>query len=662
MSFAITPSWLKSCILDEHITARTAPFLLCFAGLPNSGKSTALNQLVDYCFGDKIYNKNMDHGIRYYDFAAVRRPPYNEIIYKDAKSLVNNGYILVVESAIEFLLRVRGHSIKNVAVLPSTQPHFEDEDLNKHLISVFKNLSRLTCKSDTKETLSIWSQSLASGISMINIWDIGLNKAVLYILPRLAGLLYNCRSLLFFDLMRDSPYLYELPEIPENQDPSRNDKECVMRWRARIHYLLRFAKLSQDNPIGSQVCKLIATIKSKIDLETLEKNIKEFKKEVDMVSTQMKVKDLIDTDGVLDFHPNNDNSSFLKVLFDDIVQSQFQKPIDMPLSFVFLRSFFYTSSDISIKKDVLKQKAAVLGVKGSTFEEFCRLFTSFGSIIDVSLIDSSSDLIILKPVDFLHELDKLFYPLPNVDPLVTTYGIVTESTAECIFGSKEASSVFMSFLMSIGLTVKLSSEQLSITLSDQFAYYIPNICTAKPTLECEPTALHLLHDINEPLSHFKVKFAAFMLKEYHFTRLEMSKEPHINVTRFRAFPSTMPSDEGVMFDLVYLGDAIEFRIFTPYDHSCIEEICTQIITVCHKIMPQKVKYNFAVMCSEDPNPNAIYKYFRKFHILPNEDLCTKCVSKGRVESDIFKVWNAVLTKVCLNLYKLCLLYFFIGCK
>ena len=211
--------------------------------------------------------------------------------------------------------------------------------------------------------------------------------------------------------------------------------------------------------------------------------------------------------------------------------------------------------------------------------------------------------------------------------------------------------VFSCYFSSIGLAVKLPSEQLSITLSDQFAYYIPNICTAKPTLECEPTALHLLHDINEPLSHFKVKFAASILKEYHFTRLEMSKEPHINVTRFRAFPSSVPGHKGVIFDLVYLGDAIEFRILTPYEHSCTEEICTQIITVCHKIMPQKVKYNFAVMCSEDPNPKAIYKLRRNRHLLPNEHLCTECISKGRLESDIFKAWNAVLIKVCLSLYQ-----------
>ena len=55
-----------------------------------------------------------------------------------------------------------------------------------------------------------------------------------------------------------------------------------------------------------------------------------------------------------------------------------------------------------------------------------------------------------------------------------------------------------------------------------------------------------------------MKFAASILKEYPLTTLEMSKEPHINVTRFRAFPFNASNNEGVVFDLLYLGDAIEF--------------------------------------------------------------------------------------------------------
>ena len=599
-------------------------------------------------FGLDIYNDNNEHGIRKYNLAAVRRPPKNEIVYADAKMYKPSEYVLVVESAIEYLLRVRGHTIKNASVLSRTKIHFNDKELNSHLISVFSNLTKLSCKNDSKETLSIWSQSLASGISMINIWDIGLNKAVLYILPHLAGLLYNCWSWLFFDLMRDFPHLYDLPDIPPNRyDPSRNDKEVVMRWRARIHYLLRFAKLSQSNQNSSNVCKLFATYESELASSTISNDIEEFKKEADMVSTQMKVKNLVDTEEVIEFSFDKENSMMLKKLLDGIVHSQFQKQIDIPLSFIFLRSFFYVSSDDSINKEVLKQKASVLNIKDKSFEDFCKLFTSFGSIIDVSLIDSSSSLIILKPADFLHKLDKLFYPSADVDPLVTKYGIVTMSTTIAVFGSDKAN-VVMSFLTSIGLAVKLPSAQFSIKLNDDYAYYIPNVCTAKPIQECDPTALHLLRDINIPMSHIKVKFTSFILKEHPCTMLELPEEPHINVTRFRAFPFDSPNHQGVIFDLVYLGDAIEFRFPIPYDQSCIEEICTLIITVCHKIMPLDVKYNFAVMCSDDPNPEDIYKLRRNRHLLPDKELCEKCRSKSRHENDLLKIWNTVLSKVSSN--------------
>ena len=66
---------------------------------------------------------------------------------------------------------------------------------------------------------------------------------------------------------------------------------------------------------------------------------------------------------------------------------------------------------------------------------------------------------------FFHKLDKLFYPSADVDPLVTKYGIVTMSTTIVVFGSDKAS-IVMSFLMSIGLAVKLSSAQFSIKLCD----------------------------------------------------------------------------------------------------------------------------------------------------------------------------------------------------
>ena len=664
---------MKKQILDQSITAITTPFLLCFTGLPDSKKSTALNKLLQHFNKDACTHKMEEfneHGIRFFELAAARRPPDNEITYEDVKSLVgtSNGYALVVQSAIDHLYGVRGQFIKDFhdpSNVESERVYFDDDpDLNQHFLSILDCLSALNRKKKETENVPIWSQSLPSGISMINIWDIGLNKAVIYILPFLSGLLYNCHAWLFFDLLRDLPQLYELPDLPVNKyDPSRNDREYVMRWRARIHYLLRYAKLTESNRPCQKTCKLIASCTKAIESNTLTKTIEAFKKKAKNAAMQMQLIDFIDVDNINPFDQGNEKHLHcLAEMFDEIVHNQFKNPVNMPLSFVFLRSFFCETDEVYISKDVLNQKALALQLNNAMFIEFCQLFTSFGSIIDVSLIDSSSDLIILKPDVFFHKLDKLFYPSSDIDTQVTTYGIVSESTATLIFGSKELSDVFMSFLTSIGLALKLESKVLNIPLSDQFVYYIPNVSKGKPILECEPTALHLLHDLNMPMSNFKVKFTDFFLKEYKSTILEMPKEPHINVCSFRAFPSNIPGHMGVIFELVYLGDAIEFRILTPYDHSCFEEICTQIIRVCHKIMPQEVKYNFAVMCSDDPNPKAIYKLRRNHHFLPNEDLCAKCISKGRHESDVFKIWNTVLSKVCLNLMDFCLLYLFTGCQ
>ena len=38
-------------------------------------------------------------------------------------------------------------------------------------------------------------------------------------------------------------------------------------------------------------------------------------------------------------------------------------------------------------------------------------------------------------------------------------------------------------------------------------------------------------------------------------------------------------------------------------------------------MPEGAKYNFAVVCSADRDPNVTYKLQRNRHFLPNRELC-----------------------------------------
>ena len=636
-------------ILNQTITAKTAPFLLCFAGLPCSSKSTALNTFMSHYLKKNILDYNDKCGIRFFDLVAVRRPPANDIIYSTTNQPLNNGYIQVVKSSIEYLLRVRGQFIRSVHNPSSVAAvYFNDQEFDHHLITVFKGLSDLADPNEPKSKIPDWSQGIASGISMINIWDIGLNKVAFYILPQLAGLLHNSYSWLFFDIFRDIPKLYQPPYIPENKcNAARNDSDCSMRWRARIHYLLRFAKLAQSCPTRENVCKLIGTYGKTNEDSNLVDLIESFKKEAKCAATQMKVDNVIDMENVISYNPNDHNTAqVFKKLLDGIVHDKFSNPIEMPLSFVFLRSFLFATDAFCIGKSDLKLKAKKLKIEGDKFENFCQLFTSFGSIIDVSLIDSSSDLIILKPVDFLHELDKLFYPSLNVDPLVSNYGIVTESTANFLFGTDKTSTI-MSFLTSIGFATKLSSLQVNFSIKDQYAYYLSTVCTASPILTCDPASLHLIRDVNIPLSNFQNIFVTTFLRLYSLTILEIPDDPHNNITRFRAFPSNTSNNEGVVFDLVYLGDAIEFRFPTVFNEVSSDhiDVCTQIITVCHKVMPSGSKYNFAVMCSADPDLNAAYKLKRNRHILPNTKLCEICQVDGRLNSAVLQTWNTVLSKV-----------------
>ena len=70
----------------------------------------------------------------------------------------------------------------------------------------------------------------------------------------------------------------------------------------------------------------------------------------------------------------------------------------------------------------------------------------------------------------------------------------------------------MSFLMSFGLAQKLPSLQFSISITGDYAYYVPHECIESPIVESDPTALHLLRDINMPMSHIRVNFTSAFLK------------------------------------------------------------------------------------------------------------------------------------------------------
>ena len=617
-------------MIKSTIKVKVTPMLLINCGLPSSSKTTALKKLFQAASDLKE-----EDGIGFCDVLAARNLLDNKIVFMP--HLQDRGYPSVMYAGVESTARISG---KKIRVLSSSEfSGFFSQDLNDHFTAIMEELYKNNLRKQRDE-FTEWNQSHTCGLALINVWDLGLNKIPTYVLSHLAGHLYNSHVWMFLDLLRDVDHLYEVPDIPENRsDKSRNDKELIMKWRSRIRYFVRFAKLaSMKNGNRKKICSVIASYNGSTNPgEKMEK----LKDVVSTISKQLQLQDLIDMENFKVFH-NKEIDPLCNLLEKRIKYGLEYHAKEVPLSFVFLRSFFYKKDQLYVMKDKLKALSKELNMSNDMFQEFCRFFTSFGSIIDVSLMDPSSKLIILQPVSFLNELDKLFY-YSSGDPLVTSHGFVSKTTAKTIF--KEDASIFMSFLESLRMATKIQPEQVS-TAIDQCGYYIPNVCNHPPLLQCSPTSLHLVHDINISLSHFKVTFTAKFLESYPMAQLDVSKTPHINVTRFCS------GSDGLLFELIYLGDIIEFR-FSNLCNELLGEVCQHVIIKCHEIMDKSdVLYNFAIMCAKNQQQGSC-KLQMERHTIPFTDKCEKCsTTMSSEDSARIEVFNSILTEVNPSAYNM----------
>ena len=608
---------LKESILNPAIKVKIAPFLLILGGLPDSCKSLALNHLMKKIGGSTRSVQNKKEGIFFCDIFAANNLQKNTILM--APSARNRGYPSVVYSAVENMVRSMGKRLMDVDIKLPLVPFsaFKDDDLDKHFEDVMANLHEDNL--EKQRDFTEWDQSHTCGLALVNVWDLGLNKVPTYLLSRLAGHLYNSHVWLFLDLSRDVDHLYEVPE-----NNSFNDEIFTMKWQSRIEYFLSFAQLARRNSKDHEkVCSIIGSINKSAD--TKEKvPVAKLIKAVNIVSKHLKLDCIIDVDIVHEFLAfETQGIKPLIELLESVIKAELDQAKEVPLSFIFLRSMLCSKDALYIAKEELEKIASKLKM---SLNNFCKLFTSFGSIIDVSLIDPDSHLIILKPVPFLKKLEQLFYYSGN-DTLVTTHGLISDVTSKSIFGKD--GSVFMSFLESLTMAVQLSKEQVNVPFTGSYAHYVPIVCTNPPLVQCSPSSLYLRHDMNTTVPHLQVLFAIEFLKEHGHNVLDVKIAPHVNVTRFLSHDT--------LFEVVFFGDTIEFRF--PGQKVNFEQFCELIYTLCHQIIVGK--HDFVVMCS---NNMKLVPYKPQMndhmHKLPFQNSCKKCsgnIFNANINSAIEKV-------------------------
>ena len=447
------------------------------------------------------------------------------------------------------------------------------------------------CKLDA----SFSKDDIKDGISFVNIWDVSVNKALSSFLKCYNGCFTNGCMCLLVDLQQDVPNLHK---PLDNIDGSKE-----MMWRSRLHYLLHSCKiLSQDsNDRRLDICSVVVNCSARDGkLET------DLTKECEHAAKQIGVDSYIDYDPVV-FNSTADDSK--KNVFEHFNKLMLKQNVrNIPLSWVFLRGALdVMGNDGSVIIDDMHFRelasSQLFKFEKHELDDFCKFFSSFGSIFYIKKIKYSPlpSLIVIKPIEFIKRLDKLFSssaPRESDNELIR-HGIVTEEVASHFFVQ---TALFMNVLLSANFAVKLKTSQVAtnVETNSNECYYIPSVRNGEPVKHLSYHAVHLCIDIMSPIVNIEVAIVAKLLNNGLEAHLELKEE--VNVTHIRIKPSE------ALLSIICQGDIIEFKIADTEDKSVIEKLCSHIISTCAAVVEE-------LSVDKKHNISIIFKFFAKMMII-----------------------------------------------
>ena len=668
-------SSLKDIIKNPKLTAKVKPALISFLGIPpDSGQTEAVKHILDHYInkvkptfastppgrvGEKVTKAE---GIEYHElvatgFKSVRNLYIGEVT-KESSSAFG-----ILSAFRQGLIEEKKLPLFDISVSQSLQV-FENEQLNEHLIHTYQYLCEqesIPKKGESLEDMEKLSEKdqeyakklkrfLPEGIALVIMWDVALNKTVLHFLTALRGHLYNCHPWLFLDLQRDLDELHLPPEIPptsSNGDGREiRDGALLMKWRPRLHYLIRSCRLGETKEKKRRrVCTVFAKHDGTFNGEMQEK-MDELERKVQVTARHIGVTSLLEerilpvnlcSAGQMD----DDSSLCLNQKLQKVIcEASYE---DIPIAWIFLRSLFYCSKKCVIAKDDLEEMAKECGMDKSSFAGFCKFYTSFGSIFDLSLVDEKCQCVAVKPMAFLRLLDCLLYPseeLRKKYPMIS-YGIYPEEVCREVF--KADWSLFMDALVSLSLATKVAAHFIEaprgIPLDRNMTYYfIPLSRTGQFNDVPHPRSIHIITSINTPHVFRQVAVTKHLF--------EMLKAPKLIPCEY--FNQTIIKDTstGTTITIVSHSPATRLDLDKPNSEvcGCIVRAYNEIAETCNVT----VKYKFVRLCAAEKISNVQSIPSSSYHILPDNELCATC-KKLNDDSDLLQAWNEALDEVILSI-------------
>ena len=395
----MTAEFLKNLVLNKKLEAVWNPCLFTICGLPICGKTKLVGELLanikplpeqEVCGGKQ--------GIMGHELIAVDIRQFSGLHFSHSPGEKTYRYAML--SALGHYFVRYGKSVRDTTFPASNVPFFENKLLNSHFHRVFQQLlsddfivKHEEEPEDAFRDPNYWRKFLPESFSVVNLWDLNLDKGAIHFITALTGHLNRHCGWLFFDLDRDGECMHQPPEKPN--DP-QNENAALMNWRSRLHYLLRAAYMAYGAD-GQKSCKIFALHSGKLADEEIRERLSSIEEEITSASAHMHLQDLIDPK--IKAIDTSDKSQWKVLKAQATSQLKDKPPRTIPLSYIFLRStFIYNPKIVLVTKSELQALAAECGMNCKDVDDFCATFTSFGSIIDISKVgDQRSDYVIMQP-------------------------------------------------------------------------------------------------------------------------------------------------------------------------------------------------------------------------------------------------------------------------
>ena len=636
-------------ILVEEVPITTC--LVMAVGLPNSGKTAALeNTFREHIqfkneakgkFDSYLKRKQNEKCLSVYELCILGGAPRNHFLW----SFATNRYGAVF-SLLHILAR-RHHLFENITTqqppesLIDEHVHWLAEQVN-HQLKIIE-LGKLSLIQD--------------GLSLINVMDVGVNKALYEFLQIMVSSCHRHIRLAFFSLDRDAPpNLGKIPDLSHDRYKDRRDDAIMLKQKPRVDYLLHFATLGYEKDQRDSATVIIATERKSSQTVSTSESLEPAKRAIleraksQGIDQYLKAWETVNTN-------NMEQVKDIGRKIQSLIKNRYYSKVNIPLRWIILRSLVTSlergeSKEIIMQKSFIVKQAEYFKMDPVEVENFLNTFTDFGSILYMPQFESLRDIVIVNIWRFAQCLDKLFYPdrkAPHAENLLN-YGIISLQSIKEIL-PPEIINDFLKILTTIAMIAEVKSQSIlidKVQLQPGEYYYLPSARVDKSNTARNENDFIFL----------QIEGASFPSSLQAGISHEITKNKEVflvptedcNTSKF-LFKSSHDSPIEINIEMIYKDGETQLRVKNnlsdDLQFTAAVNACSKVLTATFKCLQRMaktlrgMKYLIAIPCCSPRSSDSECHYLYRAH---KSNLCGAC-SKDVPENKFRSCWSEASEKV-----------------